>query len=270
MVGGAGLGPTAGAGLGGAGWGAGDAGDCGGGGGMVAALAATSACGGGGGNRTAGWGGGCADVGGGGDAVRAAGGAGVAAGAGGTGGAGCGDGDGAPFTIAPLPRTRSTVGLSGGGGGASLSIEAASARPSTATCTDAERAGPRSLNFGGGVPACAVVGNAPGRGMASATGPSSEGGDGGCRMARDVVKEGAVLGYPSTRDRITAFRAPVRCGGPRLAGIPRNDYSAFALASLRVAPARAASAAAMNSSSSPSSTASGLPVSTPVRRSLTS
>jgi hypothetical protein len=50
----------------------------------------------------------------------------------------------------------------------------------------------------------------------------------------------------------------------------RRCYRACALASLRVAPARAASAAAMNASSSPSSTASGFPVSTPVRRSFTS
>jgi hypothetical protein len=46
-------------------------------------------------------------------------------------------------------------------------------------------------------------------------------------------------------------------------------YRAFALASDRVAPDRAARAAAMNSSRSPSSTASGLPFSTPVRRSFT-
>ncbi len=58
-------------------------------------------------------------------------------------------------------------------------------------------------------------------------------------------------------------------GGAR-GGAPPYFYRACAEASLRVAPTRAASAAAMNSSKSPSSTASGLPVSTPVRRSFTS
>ena len=46
-------------------------------------------------------------------------------------------------------------------------------------------------------------------------------------------------------------------------------YRAFALASERVAPALAARAAAMNASRSPSSTAAGLPVSVPVRKSFT-
>ena len=50
----------------------------------------------------------------------------------------------------------------------------------------------------------------------------------------------------------------------------RMHQRAFALASERVAPTRLASAAAMKSSSSPSSTASGLPFSTLVRRSFTS
>ncbi len=48
-----------------------------------------------------------------------------------------------------------------------------------------------------------------------------------------------------------------------------GPYRADALASLRVAPDLAASAAAMNASRSPSSTAAGLPFSTPVRRSFT-
>ncbi len=47
------------------------------------------------------------------------------------------------------------------------------------------------------------------------------------------------------------------------------SYLARKLATLRVAPARAASAAAMKASRSPSNTAEGLPFSTPVRRSLT-
>lgn len=48
-----------------------------------------------------------------------------------------------------------------------------------------------------------------------------------------------------------------------------HPYWARELAALRVIPARAASAAAMKASRSPSSTAEGLPFSTPVRRSLT-
>lgn len=47
------------------------------------------------------------------------------------------------------------------------------------------------------------------------------------------------------------------------------SYPATALAALRVAPARTASAAAMKASRSPSNTAEGLPFSTPVRRSFT-
>ena len=71
------------------------------------------------------------------------------------------------------------------------------------------------------------------------------------------------------------FRSPPGCLQPatrlRFRSICRHHqpYRACALASDRVAPARAASAAAMKSSRAPSRTASGLPFSTPVRRSFT-
>lgn len=80
------------------------------------------------------------------------------------------------------------------------------------------------------------------------------------------------------RPRWMVSMKSARTGSARTATIPAGPetapwrfpaYCAEALASLRVAPTRDASDAAMKSSSPPSSTASGLPFSTPVRRSFT-
>ena len=71
------------------------------------------------------------------------------------------------------------------------------------------------------------------------------------------------------RERIKN-RARIISGDGRRARSGGRIYCAEALASLRVAPTRAASEAAMKASRPPSSTAAGLPVSTPVRRSFTS
>ena len=84
-----------------------------------------------------------------------------------------------------------------------------------------------------------------------------------------VVPTGRMIAKSKTWWR----RAPGRetsTRDPTLHDMKTGHYRACALASDRVAPDLAASAAAMNSSRSPSSTASGLPFSTPVRRSFTS
>ncbi len=76
------------------------------------------------------------------------------------------------------------------------------------------------------------------------------------------------LGHPS-RAAPVYDRPPGRSTPATLEPRPPAVYWALALASERVAPTRWASAAAMKSSSEPSSTAAGLPFSTPVRKSLT-
>ncbi len=86
--------------------------------------------------------------------------------------------------------------------------------------------------------------------------------------ALDRVKRRA----PSVARSVTEGRAWASRVAPPAERKPDRHagYCALALASERVAPTRLASDAAMNVSRSPSSTASGLPRSTPVRRSFTS
>ena len=86
-----------------------------------------------------------------------------------------------------------------------------------------------------------------------------------------VNQEFADLSQPiQPGDEVAFFRrSPADRGQGPVGNHLTASYRAFALASDRVAPDLAASAAAMNSSRSPSSTASGFPFSTPVRRSFT-